>query len=129
EVVVWREIKHENLLPLYGLYVGIGQLPAMVSPWCEHGDINAYLKSCEGVSTSMKVTLLLEVLQGLRYLHGYMPVIVHGDIKGANILVTRDGIARLCDFGFASVHAELSSVMTSTTAVKGTLRWMAPELF
>ncbi|KZV81568.1 kinase-like protein, partial [Exidia glandulosa HHB12029] len=54
--------------------------------------------------------------------------IVHGDLKGANILVADDGTARLCDFGFAKVLAEVSSSLTSQSTLKGTLRWMAPEL-
>ncbi|KZV89845.1 kinase-like protein, partial [Exidia glandulosa HHB12029] len=128
EFTVWREISHENLLPLIGLYVGIGKLPAMVSPWCNHGDINAYIASIQA-EWHDKALLLIQVLQGLQYLHEYLPIIVHGDIKGANILVSDQGVARLSDFGFASVLAELSISMTTHTSVKGTLRWMAPELF
>ncbi|KZV88419.1 kinase-like protein [Exidia glandulosa HHB12029] len=131
EVAVWREINHANLLPMFGLYSGIGVLPAMVSPWCDNGDIKTYLKTKEGSSTfdAVRLLLLVHVLQGLQYLHGYNPVIVHGDLKGANILVSDDGIACLCDFGFAKVLAEVSASLTSQSTLKGTLRWMAPELF
>ncbi|KZV87351.1 kinase-like protein, partial [Exidia glandulosa HHB12029] len=51
--------------------------------------------------------------------------IVHGDIKGANILVSDNGVARLADFGITSVLCDYPAP-SSTGA--GTFRWMAPEL-
>ncbi|KZV82801.1 kinase-like protein [Exidia glandulosa HHB12029] len=99
----------------------------MVSPWHKHGDINAYLKEREPCSDALKLKLLTQVLTGLKYLHDLE--IVHGDIKGANVLVSDTGEARLADFGFSSILAEHSDSFTDHTSVKGTCRWMAPELF
>ncbi|KZV98372.1 kinase-like protein, partial [Exidia glandulosa HHB12029] len=53
--------------------------------------------------------------------------VVHGDIKGANVLVSDEGVARLCDFGLSVLLAEHSQSI-SHTGLKGTSRWMAPEL-
>ena len=44
EISVWKRLLHPNLHVLCGLYSGLSSLPAMVSPWYENGDINAYLK-------------------------------------------------------------------------------------
>ena len=43
EISVWHEVKHPNVLPLCGLFWGIGDMPAMVAAWCEHGDIITFL--------------------------------------------------------------------------------------
>ena len=66
---------------------------------------------------------MTQVLQGLQYLHDQG--VIHRDIKGANILTTKDGTVKLADFG----------VSTSTLAgpdkeaqVVGTPYWMAPEI-
>jgi serine/threonine protein kinase len=61
-----------------------------------------------------------QVLQGLVYLHEQG--VIHRDIKGANILTTKDGIVKLADFGVATK----SNV--NEYNVVGTPYWMAPEV-
>ena len=41
EVTIWHNLSHLNVLPLLGIIQGIGQthLPALVSPWCERGNV------------------------------------------------------------------------------------------
>ncbi|KAF9259329.1 kinase-like protein, partial [Marasmius fiardii PR-910] len=69
-----------------------------------------------------------EIIAGIMYLHSQN--IVHGDIKGANVLVDKHGQCYLGDFGLA-VTSLTTTLLNSTTSgvVKGTTRWMAPELF
>lgn len=46
----------------------------------------------------------------------------------ANVLIADDGTARLCDFGLSKVTESADSI-SQHSALKGTCRWMAPELF
>ncbi|KZV95668.1 kinase-like protein, partial [Exidia glandulosa HHB12029] len=52
--------------------------------------------------------------------------IVHGSIKGCDVLISDDGVARLSDFGLSRLLEDSQS--TTDTGVKGATRWMAPEL-
>ncbi len=59
----------------------------------------------------------------MAYLHGQR--VIHGDLKGANVLVSAEVRILLCDFGLA----KMVDTNTSTSrAGLGTLRWQAPEL-
>ncbi|KZV83311.1 kinase-like protein, partial [Exidia glandulosa HHB12029] len=132
EIEVWKQLRHTNILPFCGLYTGpLWKLPALVSPWCRNGDVNSYLKSAESrgcaVMKSMKLDLIAQIFAGIEYLHTRTPKIVHADIKGANVLISDHGVARLSDFGFASALAE-DHVYSTQHSVCGTWRWMAPEL-
>ncbi|KAG8787437.1 hypothetical protein FRC12_015567 [Ceratobasidium sp. 428] len=56
--------------------------------------------------------------------------LVHGDLKGVNVLVSDDGHAMLTDFGNARIldSALLSFASSSTSGVAISLRWAAPEM-
>lgn len=62
------------------------------------------------------------MLQGLEYLHAQG--IVHRDIKGANILTTKNGIVKLTDFGVATRLTDDDKQLQCV----GTPYWMAPEI-
>lgn len=67
---------------------------------------------------------LHETAEGIHYLH--TQDVVHGDIKGTNILISDDARALLCDFGLAR-----PSYLGTSSGLKGagSDRWMSPELW
>ncbi|KAG6849478.1 hypothetical protein H0H93_008059 [Arthromyces matolae] len=71
------------------------------------------------------IQLIAGVAAGMEYLHNNQ--VVHGDIKGANILVSDTGRACLTDFGLASI-AEAHGVQPPAFSSSGTARFQAPEL-
>ncbi|KAF5358884.1 hypothetical protein D9757_012302 [Collybiopsis confluens] len=128
EALIWRQLRHPNILPLLGVNVDLFSPSfCLVSPWMENKDIITYLKQNP---THRIRTVLSEVASGLRYLHSINPPLVHGDIRGANILVTLDHRCCLADFGL-SVMTTSSQAWTMRTSLsftaRGTMRWLAPE--
>jgi len=53
--------------------------------------------------------------------------LVHRDVKPANVLVTRDGVAKVADFGIARALGEATTRLTMPGHVVGTARYLAPE--
>ncbi|KAH9483782.1 Serine/threonine-protein kinase STY17 [Psilocybe cubensis] len=120
EVTIWRELNHPNVVPLYGV-IYIDEDIYTVSPWMDNGTALAYLKK---YPTADRLKILIDAASGLEYLHNRG--IVHGDLRGANILISRTGVARLSDFGLSQFLEDRGQGMTSTQNINP--RWFAPEL-
>ncbi|KNZ79055.1 L-type lectin-domain containing receptor kinase I.3 [Termitomyces sp. J132] len=126
EVILWGQLSHPNVLPMYGVYRFKNKL-CLVAPWMENGDIGIYLKKNPKAN---RHSLCADIVQGLQYLH--KESIVHGDLKGANILIHETGKACLSDFGISGVLDSNIVAWTSQSSVAskgGSVRWQAPELF
>ncbi|HEX2071104.1 MAG TPA: serine/threonine-protein kinase [Thermoleophilaceae bacterium] len=74
-------------------------------------------------STQRVMEILRDVAGGLDHAHTHG--VVHRDVKPANILLRRDGVAKLADLGIATA-AERTSI-TQSNVVLGTASYMAPE--
>ncbi|KAJ7718321.1 kinase-like domain-containing protein [Mycena metata] len=120
EALIWKNLDHDYVLPFLGVDFETfpGQL-CMVSPWMEKGPL---VTSKGGPSESAIPFLMYEIAVGLQYLHSQN--IVHGDLRGANILLDDQGHARLADFGLAV----FTDSPMAPTKRGGSLRWMGPEL-
>ena len=53
---------------------------------------------------------------------------MHGDLKGANVLIDDEGLPKLGDFGLAKALEGTPSGLTTSTAFQGSIRWAAIEL-
>jgi cell division control protein CDC15 len=82
----------------------------------ESGSLYKLLKKFGTFPESLVALYLTQVLEGLKYLHSKN--IIHRDIKGDNILITKQGTAKLADFG----TARLDDTEKSFTVV-GTPYW------
>ncbi|KAK0437918.1 kinase-like domain-containing protein [Desarmillaria tabescens] len=124
EALMWRQLRHPNILPFLGVSKDLfAPSYCMISPWMVNGNIMSYL---EAHPDHDRLTLLIQVAEGMKYLHNHDPPIVHADIRGANILVTDDLCCCLADFGL-SLFAESQAFDSSPRMTRGSLRWLAPE--
>ena len=69
------------------------------------------------------VDLALQMARGLAKAHAQQ--IVHRDVKPSNVVVTRDGLVKIIDFGLAKLGGLTKITMTHTTM--GTVAYMSPE--
>ncbi|KDQ55511.1 hypothetical protein JAAARDRAFT_37524 [Jaapia argillacea MUCL 33604] len=123
EALIWCSLEHPNILPLLGVdFVTFGSYPAMISPWMENGNILDYIDSRD-LQVSQVDNMLFEISKGLEYLHDRY--IVHGDLRGMNILVDPQGHALVADFGL-SIIPEIT--LSASPSKAGCTRWNAPEL-
>ena len=83
----------------------------------------ANLKSGEGIPLKQAIDWTIQVSQGLRAAHGKN--VIHRDIKPENIMVTKDGLLKIMDFGIARLRSDAKSSDAGT--LSGTLAYMSPE--
>ncbi|KAH7925390.1 kinase-like protein [Leucogyrophana mollusca] len=129
EAVLWGQLSNPHVLPFCGVY-RLPETPSrvcLVSPWMTNGNISQYLgKNAQ----ANRLSLMLDVAQGLDYLHSFDPPVIHGDLKGANILITSESRACVADFGLCTLAEDLNVQLSpaSSSSGAGSLLWLAPEL-
>ncbi|QRV98495.1 Serine/threonine-protein kinase [Ceratobasidium sp. AG-Ba] len=122
ELHIWSKCQHPNVLALMGLVIFRDQI-GMVSRWMEQGNLPTYIAQNPGVD---RFQLSADISAGLAYLH--QTGIVHGDLKGVNVLVGDNGIPMLADFGNAVLYDYTLNFTTTTRKYSLSPRWAAPEL-
>ncbi|KAK7047941.1 Rho guanine nucleotide exchange factor [Paramarasmius palmivorus] len=132
ESIVWRQLKHVNVLPFLGIYYldNQNQRLCLVSPWMEKGNLVHYLKNKSSDDINHQF-LMSEIANGLTYLHSNK--VIHGDLKGIvqlNILMSPSDRPCIADFGFACivVDSQVLGLSSVDSRPKGTVRWLAPEI-
>ncbi|KAF9257428.1 kinase-like protein, partial [Marasmius fiardii PR-910] len=129
EAIVWQQTTHPNVLPFMGMYYldKAHTKICLVSPWMEQGNLHDYLENKPREQVD-HYSLVYDVASGLSYLHKNN--IVHGDLKGVNVLITPEERACIGDFGLSRVADTFARGFTSSkkTHISGTLRWLSPEI-
>ncbi|XP_062176987.1 rust resistance kinase Lr10-like isoform X2 [Alnus glutinosa] len=131
EVATIGRIHHVNVVQLIGFCVQ-GSSRALVYEFMPKGSLNQYIFSPEesDVLSYKKIYgIAIGIARGIEYLHrGCEMQILHFDIKPHNILLDENFTPKISDFGLAKLYPVDNSIV-SLTAARGTLGYMAPELF
>ncbi|RMD41114.1 hypothetical protein DV735_g4061, partial [Chaetothyriales sp. CBS 134920] len=120
EIDLLKNLDHPNIVKYYG-FVKTPETLNIILEYCENGSLHTISKNFGRFPEQLVGLYMSQVLAGLLYLHEQG--VIHRDIKGANILTTKQGLVKLADFGVASKTAGLSE-----SSVVGTPYWMAPEV-
>ena len=115
-------LSHPNIATLYTLVVQDGQA-WMVMEYVEGESIEQMIGRRGLLPPDVAVPLFKQALLGIGYAH--RSGIIHRDIKPTNLMVNRQGIVKVMDFGIAKVSG--SHGLTRTGTRMGTLLYMSPE--
>jgi serine/threonine-protein kinase len=116
-------VSHPSIVSVYDVGEAAGE-PFFVMELVDGETLTERLSHVGPLAPDEAVPILTQIAQGLAVLHrgGF----VHRDVKPQNILLPRDGPAKLADFGL--VRDETASDLTAPGTAIGTLAYLAPEL-
>ncbi|KAG6553054.1 hypothetical protein Mapa_005391 [Marchantia paleacea] len=124
EIDLLKNLNHKNIVKYQGSFKTKTHL-YIILEYVENGSLANIIKPNKfgAFPESLVAVYIAQVLEGLVYLHEQG--VIHRDIKGANILTTKEGLVKLADFGVAT---KLTEADVNTHSVVGTPYWMAPEV-
>jgi serine/threonine protein kinase len=130
ELAALSNARHRNLVQLLGFCIE-GEERLLVLEFFPDGSLSKRLHAARGgapfLSWEERMSVIEGVCRGLAYLHHDIhPTLLHRDIKAANILL-RGPEACIGDFGLAHLMQDVDSATDTTSVIKGTLPYMAPE--
>lgn len=120
EIKLLQTLQHVNIVKFIESYETPKYLYFALE-FIEGGSLGKMIKRYGNIQEPLISRYICQVLRGLEYLHG--KGVIHRDIKSDNILITKEGIIKLADFGSCTYSA-----IDRKLTVVGTPFWMAPEV-
>lgn len=129
EMETLGKVKHRHLVPLLG-YCSFGEEKLLVYDYMINGSLDLWLRNradaLEVLDWPKRFRIALGSARGLCFLHhGFIPHIIHRDIKASNILLDANFEPRVADFGLARLISAYDSHVS--TDIAGTFGYIPPE--
>ncbi|KAF2358090.1 Protein kinase domain, partial [Trinorchestia longiramus] len=120
EVKMLKSLKHPNLVNLIEVFRRKRKLH-LVFEYCDHTLLGEMEKNPKGFPEKETKKIIYQLVESVRFCHDNN--VIHRDVKPENVLITRQGVVKLCDFGFARMLTN-----ESYTDYVATRWYRAPEL-
>jgi len=118
------KLRHDNILEIFD-YSGLdSQSSYIVTEFIDGQTLKQFLTERTLRHTEVAAMISVEVCEALGHAHGVG--VLHRDVKPENVMVRKDGLLKLMDFGIAQV-LDLER-MTVTGQLLGSPAYMAPEI-
>lgn len=115
-------LQHHNVVSIFD-YGEENGLQYFAMQYVDGTDLGRYIAENKMLPLTEIIDLSKQICRGLRYAHSCN--IIHRDIKPQNVLLEKNGVARLSDFGIAKIFS--GSNITMTGSAVGTPEYMSPE--
>lgn len=125
EVRIMKRLRHPNVVLFMGAVTRAPNL-SIVTEFLPRGSLYRLIhRPNSQLDERKRLRMALDVARGMNYLHNSTPVIVHRDLKSPNLLVDKNWVVKVCDFGLSRMK---HNTFLSSKSTAGTAEWMAPEV-
>jgi len=123
-------LHHPNIVDTYD-FGDVHVLPYIAMEYVRGIGLEQVLAAVSPLPAEVAFEIAIQMCAGLDHAHNLEDVegdseLVHRDLKPSNVLLSRDGLVKVMDFGIAKATA-VSSTNTATGMTKGTPSYMSPE--
>ncbi|OIV94190.1 hypothetical protein TanjilG_13807 [Lupinus angustifolius] len=125
EVQIMKRLRHPNVVLFMGAVTRPPNL-SIVTEFLPRGSLYRLIhRPSNQLDVRRRLRMALDAARGMNYLHNCTPMIVHRDLKSPNLLVDKNWVVKVCDFGLSRMK---NSTFLSSRSTAGTAEWMAPEV-
>ncbi|KAH7930254.1 kinase-like protein [Leucogyrophana mollusca] len=130
EVAIWKrvwDVDHgAHVLPFYGFCQNDGKFPYVITPSHSNGDAINYIRKYPDLDHG---NLICDIAEGVSALHSMVPPVIHGNLRGASVIVDLSGRPFITDFGLFMLEEDITGDhFTQSVGESNGHRWLAPEL-
>ena len=116
-------LQHQNIVAIYDVGKS-GSINYIVMELVEGRPLSDIIEERGPLDYKVTIDISKQVAAALSLAHKHQ--IIHRDVKPHNIMITRDGIAKLTDFGIAKAVSS-STMVADTSKVIGSVHYFSPE--
>ncbi|NOZ37357.1 MAG: protein kinase [Gammaproteobacteria bacterium] len=119
-----RKITHPNVIRIYD-FLTFGKSYAISMEYFDSHSLSYEIKNKLTSDIKRNIKIIIDICNGLNIAH--KTNVVHRDIKPANILVDKNNVVKIVDFGLAAAASQGDARITKSGILVGTPTYMAPE--
>jgi serine/threonine-protein kinase len=117
-------LSHGNIVAVYD--VGFEEnMHYIVMEFVEGQSLKECIKERGALPVQEAASVMIQILEGISYAHEHG--IIHRDIKPHNILLGKDGRAKVTDFGIAVGMTDMTQTYNTSSRIMGSVHYIAPE--
>ncbi|MCX7597414.1 MAG: PQQ-binding-like beta-propeller repeat protein [Armatimonadetes bacterium] len=131
EARTWLSLGHHPNLVYAAVYREIDGVPLLFIEYVDGVSLADLLRIERVLFLPQALAFAMQICEGMEYLHSLRTPtgeegIIHRDLKPANVLINRQCVAKVTDFGLAKIHGDISALAEGRRGV-GTYSYMPPE--
>ena len=119
-----RKITHPNVIRIFD-FLTFGKSFAISMEYFDSHSLSYEVKNKLTGDFKRNIKIIIDICNGLNIAH--IANVVHRDIKPANLLVNKNNVVKIVDFGLAAAASQGDSRITKSGILVGTPTYMAPE--
>ncbi len=124
EASIMATFSHPNIVKVFK-HFNINNTYYIAMEYVDGLSLGELIKKRKIIPPMVSMLIFYQICKGLKYAHD--KGVIHRDIKPDNVLISRKGHVKLCDFGIATAQPGKDEELTKTGVIMGTPAYMSPE--